>query len=210
MAAKDYKQMTDNDLVLLAQNGDDCAMEELIGKYKNFVKSKSRTYFLIGADRDDIIQEGMLGLFKAIRDYNADKQASFRSFAELCVTRQMITAVKTATRQKHTPLNNYISLNKPVYEDETERTLIDHLSLRHNSDPEVILIDNEDYSVTNEKIKSMLSNFEYEVLEKYINGQSYNEIAVIMNKSPKSIDNALQRIKKKVLKCLEEMKGKGV
>ncbi|MBO5453369.1 MAG: RNA polymerase sporulation sigma factor SigH [Clostridia bacterium] len=210
MAMNDYKQMTDNDLVLLAQDGDNGAMEELIGKYKNFVKSKSRTYFLIGADRDDIIQEGMLGLFKAIRDYKADKQASFRSFAELCVTRQMITAVKTATRQKHTPLNNYISLNKPVYEDETERTLIDHLSMRHNSDPEVILIDNENYTVTNEKIKSMLSRFEYEVLEKYINGQSYNEIAVIMDKSPKSIDNALQRIKKKVLKCLEEMKGKGV
>ena len=207
MNKKNYEQMKDNELVLLAQSGDDMAMEELMGKYKNFVKGKSRTYFLIGADRDDIIQEGMLGLFKAIRDFKPDKQASFHSFAEICVTRQMITAVKTATRQKHTPLNNYISLNKPVYEDETERTLIDHLSMRHNSDPEVILIDNENYAFTNEKIKSMLSKFEYEVLEKYINGQSYNEIAIIMDKSPKSIDNALQRIKKKVLKCLEDMKG---
>ncbi len=204
---KNYKDMTDNELVLLAQNGDDDAMEELIGKYKNFVKSKSRTYFLIGADRDDIIQEGMLGLFKAIRDYKDDKQASFRSFAELCVTRQLITAVKTATRRKHTPLNNYISLNKPVYEDETERTLIDHLSMRHNSDPEVILIDNENFDATNQKIKDMLSSFEYEVLEKYISGQSYNEIAIVMNKAPKSIDNALQRIKKKVLKCINETKG---
>ena len=207
MNKKNYNQMTDGELVILAQSGDDMAMEELMGKYKNFVKSKSRAYFLIGADRDDIIQEGMLGLFKAIRDFKADKQVSFHSFAELCVTRQMITAVKTATRQKHTPLNNYISLNKPVYEDETERTLIDHLSLRHNSDPEVILIDNENFAITNEKIKNMLSKFEYEVLEKYINGQSYNEIAVIMDKHPKSIDNALQRIKKKVLKCLEDMKG---
>jgi len=207
MNKKNYEQMKDNELVLLAQSGDDMAMEELMGKYKNFVKGKSRTYFLIGADRDDIIQEGMLGLFKAIRDFKPDKQASFHSFAEICVTRQMITAVKTATRQKHTPLNNYISLNKPVYEDETERTLIDHLSMRHNSDPEVILIDNENYAFTNEKIKGMLSKFEYEVLEKYINGQSYNEIAIIMDKSPKSIDNALQRIKKKVLKCLEDMKG---
>ncbi len=204
---KNYSQMSDNELVILAQKGDNNAMEELIGKYKNLVKGKSRTYFLIGADRDDIIQEGMLGLFKAIRDYKDDKQASFRSFADLCVTRQLITAVKTATRRKHTPLNNYISLNKPVYEDETERTLIDHLSMRHNSDPEVILIDNENYDITNQKIKDMLSSFEYEVLEKYINGQSYNEIAIIMNKPPKSIDNALQRIKKKVLKCLEEMKG---
>ena len=207
MNKKNYEQMKDNELVLLVQSGDDMAMEELMGKYKNFVKGKSRTYFLIGADRDDIIQEGMLGLFKAIRDFKPDKQASFHSFAEICVTRQMITAVKTATRQKHTPLNNYISLNKPVYEDETERTLIDHLSMRHNSDPEVILIDNENYAFTNEKIKGMLSKFEYEVLEKYINGQSYNEIAIIMDKSPKSIDNALQRIKKKVLKCLEDMKG---
>ena len=200
--------MDDNRLVVLAQEGDDTAMETVIGKYKNFVKNKSRAYFLIGADKDDIIQEGMLGLFKAVRDYKDDKQTSFRSFAELCVTRQMITAVKTATRQKHTPLNNYISLNKPIYEDETERTLIDHLSMRLNSDPEVILIDNEDYLVTNEKIKSRLSEFELEVLEKYINGQSYHEIAIDMDKPAKSIDNALQRIKKKVSKTIGREKEK--
>ncbi len=199
---KDYSKMTDSELVSLAQSGDDFAMETVIGKYKEFVKNKSRTYFLIGADKDDIIQEGMLGLFKAIRDFKGDKQASFRSFAELCVTRQMITAVKTATRQKHTPLNNYVSLNKPVYEDETEKTLIDLLSARYNSDPEMILIDSENYGDTHEKIQSMLSKFENEVLQKYINGQSYQEIARDMEKEPKSIDNALQRIKKKVLKCL--------
>lgn len=199
---KDYSKMTDSELVSLAQSGDDFAMETVIGKYKEFVKNKSRTYFLIGADKDDIIQEGMLGLFKAIRDFRGDKQASFRSFAELCVTRQMITAVKTATRQKHTPLNNYVSLNKPVYEDETEKTLIDLLSARYNSDPEMILIDSENYGDTHEKIQSMLSKFENEVLQKYINGQSYQEIARDMGKEPKSIDNALQRIKKKVLKCL--------
>ena len=201
---KDYSKLTDNELVNLAQSGDDFAMETVIGKYKDFVKNKSRAYFLIGADRDDIIQEGMLGLFKAVRDFKGDKQASFRSFAELCVTRQMITAVKTATRQKHTPLNNYVSLNKPVYEDETEKTLIDLLSARYNSDPEMILIDSENYGDTNEKIQNMLSAFENEVLKMYINGQSYQEIARIMEKEPKSIDNALQRIKKKVLKCLGE------
>ena len=198
-----YDELTDNPLVSLAQEGDDFAMETLIGRYKNFVKGKSRTYFLIGADKDDIIQEGMLGLFKAIRDYKNDKQASFRSFAEICVTRQMITAVKTATRQKHSPLNNYVSLNKTVYEDEAEKTLIDLLSVRYNSDPEMILIDRENYGDTHEKIKSKLSKFETEVLQKYINGQSYHEIALQMNKSPKSIDNALQRIKKKAMACIQ-------
>ena len=119
-----FENMTDEELVRLAQEGDNDALEYLLNKYKNFVRSKARSYFLIGADHEDIVQEGMIGLYKAIRDYRTDKQASFRAFAELCITRQIITAIKTATRQKHIPLNSYVSLNKPIYDEESDRTLM--------------------------------------------------------------------------------------
>ena len=199
-----YENMTDNELVVLANDGDDIAMEVLIARYKNFVRAKTRSYFLIGADRDDIIQEGMLGLFKAIRDFDATKNNAFRTFAELCVTRQIITAVKTATRLKHTPLNNYVSFNKPVYEDETEKTLLEILNNRLELDPEEIIINKEKLAETEEKIKNSLSKFENTVLTLYLQGKNYQEIAIALEKPAKSIDNALQRIKKKIMTVIEK------
>ena len=199
-----YENMTDNELVVLANDSDDIAMEVLISRYKNFVRAKTRSYFLIGADRDDIIQEGMLGLFKAIRDFDASKNNAFRTFAELCVTRQIITAVKTATRLKHTPLNNYVSFNKPVYEDETEKTLLEILNNRLELDPEEIIINKEKLAETEEKIKNSLSKFENTVLTLYLQGKNYQEIAIALEKPAKSIDNALQRIKKKIMTVIEK------
>ena len=199
-----YDKMTDSELVLLANDGDDVAMEGLIARYKNFVRAKTRSYFLVGADRDDIIQEGMLGLFKAIRDYDDTKNNSFRTFAELCITRQIITAVKTATRLKHTPLNNYVSFNKPVYEDETEKTLLEILNNRLELDPEEIIINREKLEETEEKIKDSLSKFENTVLNLYLSGKNYQEIAILLEKPAKSIDNALQRIKKKITALIEK------
>jgi len=192
--------MTDDELIVLSKNGDGYATEVLMEKYRNFVRSRSRTYFLIGADKEDIIQEGMIGLYKAIRDYKPEAQASFKSFAELCITRQIITAIKTATRQKHIPLNSYISLSKPVYDDENERVLLDTVIERKKLDPEEIMIDKERFSSIEEKLSDILSKLEWKVLSKYLEGKSYTEIARQINKSEKSIDNALQRIKKKIEK----------
>lgn len=202
--AEDYNALDDIALVDKAKAGDRRAADTLIDRYKTFVRVKTRAYFLVGADRDDIVQEGMIGLFKAIRDYSPDKQASFKYFADICITRQIITAVKTATRQKHSPLNSYISLSKPAYEDESERTLIEMLSLRTSLNPEEIMIDKENLKITEQKIRKSLSKFELEVMELYINGKSYTEIAEQLGKEPKSIDNAIQRVKKKIQKNLEE------
>lgn len=190
--------LSDAELVALAQKNDNEAMDTIIERYKNFVRGKGRTYFLIGADKEDIIQEGMIGLFKAIRDFDPDKQAQFRSFAELCVTRQMITAIKSATRQKHIPLNTYISLSRPVYEDESEKTLLDLVSLHYVSDPEQIFINEENLGNTEKEINDILSDLEKSVLELYINGKSYAEIGAVLHKEPKSIDNAIQRVKRKI------------
>ena len=132
----EFVNKTDEEVVDKAKTGDARAQEYLIAKYENFVKAKAKSYFLIGADKEDIYQEGMIGLYKAIRDFKADRLASFKAFAELCITRQIITAIKTATRQKHIPLNTYISLNKPIYEEESDRTLIDVLSELKITDPE--------------------------------------------------------------------------
>ena len=196
--------MTDEQVVKLAQDADGAALEYLLNKYKNFVRTKARSYFLIGADHEDIVQEGMIGLYKAIRDYRAEKLSSFRAFAELCVTRQIITAIKTATRQKHIPLNSYISLNKPIYEEDSDRTLLDVITEEGMSNPEEMIIDREDLSLIEGKIGQMLSDLEKDVLVRYMEGKSYVEIAGEMNRHVKSIDNALQRIKRKLLKYLEE------
>ena len=203
---KCYVEMTDVELVELAQSGDNDATDTLVERYKNFVRGKSRTYFLIGADKEDIIQEGMIGLFKAIRDFDVNKQAQFRSFAELCVTRQIITAIKSATRQKHIPLNTYVSLSRPVYEDESEKTLLDLISMEYIMDPEQIFINQESLGITEQRINDSLSSFERSVLELYINGKTYHEIAEVLNKEPKSVDNAIQRIKRKIAKQLENAK----
>ena len=197
---KELLNLSDDELIVLSKNGNGYATEILLERYRNFVRSRSRTYFLIGADKEDIIQEGMIGLYKAIRDYKPEAQASFKSFAELCITRQIITAIKTATRQKHLPLNSYISLNKPVYGDESERILLDTVIERKRLDPEEIMIDKERFSSIEEKLSQILSKLEWNVLLKYLEGNSYVDIARKIGKSEKSIDNALQRIKKKIEK----------
>jgi len=195
--------MIDEDVVEEARNGDSMAQEYLIKKYKNFVRAKARSYFLIGADREDIIQEGMIGLFKAIRDFRSDKLSSFRAFAELCITRQIITAIKTATRQKHIPLNSYVSLNKPIYDEESDRTLLDVLSGAKISDPEELIISREELGHIESKIGEILSDLEWKVLMSYLQGKSYQEISVDLERHVKSIDNALQRVKRKLERYLE-------
>ena len=200
----DFESMPDEDVVELAQEADGAALEYLLNKYKNFVRTKARSYFLIGADHEDIVQEGMIGLYKAIRDYRRDKLKSFRSFAELCITRQVITAIKTATRQKHIPLNNYISLNRPIYDEDSDRTLLDVITEDAPSNPEEMLIDREDLSVIEGRIGQVLSDLEKEVLVRYMEGKSYVEISQEMGRHVKSIDNALQRIKRKLMKYLKQ------
>lgn len=199
-----YAEMPDEEIVDLAQQGEQFAVEYLVDKYKNFVRAKARSYFLIGADKEDIIQEGMIGLFKAIRDYKLDKLTSFRAFAELCITRQIITAIKTATRQKHIPLNSYVSLNKPVYDEESDRTLIDILSTTKITNPEEIIISREEFIFIERKMGEILSSLEWKVLMAYLEGKSYQEIALELKRHVKSIDNALQRVKRKLEKYLED------
>ncbi len=202
-AFPNYGIMTDEEIVELAREGDLDAQEFLINKYKNFVRAKARSYFLIGADREDIIQEGMIGLYKAIRDFRCDRLSSFRAFAELCVTRQIITAIKTATRQKHIPLNSYVSLNKPIYDEDSDRTLLDVISGTKITDPEELIISREEFDHIEEKMGQILSSLEWKVLMYYLEGKSYQEIAVDLNRHVKSIDNALQRVKRKLEKYLE-------
>ena len=202
-----HETRTDEELALLAQQGDDAALEYLLNKYKNFVRSKARSYFLIGADHEDIVQEGMIGLYKAIRDFKPEKLSSFRAFAELCITRQIITAIKTATRQKHIPLNSYVSLNKPIYDDESDRTLLDVITEGRVANPEDMLISQEDVGLIEDKIGQMLSSLEREVLSAYLDGKSYQEIAQELDRHVKSIDNAQQRVKRKLEKFLAENGG---
>lgn len=205
--SEDYAHMTDEEVVHLCQQGDSLAQEYVFNKYKNFVRSKARSYFLIGADHEDIVQEGMIGLYKAIRDYRPDKLSSFRAFAELCITRQIITAIKTATRQKHIPLNSYVSLNKPLYDEESDRTLLDVIIEGRASNPEELIIGQEDLSSIHAKIDEVLSSLEQEVLRSYLDGKSYQEIADKLGRHVKSIDNALQRVKRKLEKFLAETKA---
>ena len=199
-----FEPMTDEEIVALAQAGDGAALEFLLNKYKNFVRTKARSYFLIGADHEDIVQEGMIGLYKAIRDFKSEKLTSFRAFAELCVTRQIITAIKTATRQKHIPLNSYVSLNKPIYDEESDRTLLDVITEGRSADPEELLIGRESYVSIESRIDEALSPLERRVLAAYLDGKSYQEIAQMLGRHVKSIDNALQRVKHKLEKLMEE------
>ncbi|HWR61836.1 MAG TPA: RNA polymerase sporulation sigma factor SigH [Clostridia bacterium] len=198
-----YDSMLDEEIVLSAREGNTASLEYIINKYKNFVRAKARSYFLIGADKEDIVQEGMIGLYKAIRDFRNDKLSSFRAFAELCITRQIITAIKTATRQKHIPLNSYVSLNKPIYDEESDRTLLDILTATKITDPEELIISREELVSIESKIGEILSDLELEVLMSYLQGKSYQEIACDLDRHVKSIDNALQRVKRKLEKYLE-------
>lgn len=196
----EYASLSDGELVQLSRGGDSFATEYLLKKYKNLVRQRARTYFLAGADRDDLVQEGMIGLYKAVRDFDFEKNAAFKSFAELCIKRQIITAVKASTRKKHIPLNSYVSLSKPVFDDERDSCLEELLSEMNQTDPEEIFFRKENAAAMDEKIEQVLSKLEKQVLSFYMEGKSYLEIAEIMNRPPKSIDNALQRIKKKMEK----------
>ena len=199
----DNSQQDEYDIVLKESKGDKIALEYIIKKYKNFVKAKAKSYFLIGADKEDIIQEGMIGLYKAVRDFDASKTNSFKGFADICITRQIITAIKTATRQKHIPLNSYISLNKPVYDEESERTLLDIIATSIVTDPEELIISKEELKHIESKMNELLSDLELQVVEYYLNGKSYQYIADKLKRDVKSIDNALQRVKRKLEKHLE-------
>ena len=198
------KNMEDEDIISLVKQGDISAMDFILDKYKPLVKSKSRAYFLIGADNEDIIQEGMIGLYKAVRDFNPDKHASFKAFAELCVNRQIITAVKAATRQKHQPLNNYVSLNKPAFSDDSQETFMDNIKGTDFSNPETMFIGRGARAGIEQHLEKKLSNLENSVLCLYLDNKTYAEISKITGKSEKSIDNALQRVKKKLEKYLQE------
>lgn len=198
-----FELMSDEEVVDLVRENDADALEYLIGKYKNFVRAKARSYFLIGADREDIVQEGMIGLYKSIRDFRGDKLTSFKAFAELCITRQIITAIKTATRQKHIPLNSYVSLDKPIYDEDSDRTLLDVICGTKVTDPEELFINREEFDDIEGKMSEILSDLERQVLMLYLDGRSYQQIAVDLKRHVKSIDNALQRVKRKLERYLE-------
>lgn len=199
----EYDFISDEEIVEIFRSGDSGALEHLINKYRNFVRAKARSYFLIGADREDIVQEGMIGLYKAIRDFKGDKLSSFKAFAELCITRQIITAIKTATRQKHIPLNSYVSLDKPIYDEDSDRTLMDVICGTQVLDPEELIINQEEFIGLEDKMAEILSDLERKVLMLYLDGRSYQEIAEDLKRHVKSIDNALQRVKRKLERYLE-------
>ncbi|CAN5587801.1 RNA polymerase sporulation sigma factor SigH [soil metagenome] len=199
---------TDEGLVELARAGDDNAIDVLLTRYRHYARAKSRSYFLAGADKEDIVQEGMIGLYKAIRDFEAEHNTAFRAFAELCITRQIITAIKTATRQKHQPLNSYVSLNRPIGSgDDDDRSLADSIETIEVADPAELLISAEEVRSIKAQMGEVLSPFEVEVLEHYIDGESYQQIADMLGRHVKSIDNALQRIKRKLERHIAQAKA---
>lgn len=200
----DYSNFTDEELILRLRDGENIIIDYIMEKYKNLVRSKAKSMFILGADSDDLIQEGMIGLFKAIRDYDSGRDASFATFVDLCVSRQMYTAVQASRRQKHTPLNTYISLysgNKELGDNE-ESELINSLVSKVEINPEDLLIDKENVENLAKRIEKELSPFENQVLDLYLTGMSYSQIARVLGKDEKSTDNALSRIKGKVKKIL--------
>jgi RNA polymerase sporulation-specific sigma factor len=195
----DIDDQTDEELISSYREGDSRAMDGLLTRYRNFARSKARSYFLVGADKEDIVQEAMIGLYKAVRDFSPEKETSFRAFADVCVTRQIITAIKMATRQKHIPLNTYVSLSKPLATDEEpDRALMDVLQPHEVTDPAELVISSEELRSMKLAFGEILSDFEIEVLHLYVEGKSYQEISVLLGRQLKAVDNALQRIKRKV------------
>ncbi len=199
----DVMELGDEALVDRVHNGDDRAQAVLLDRYRRFARAKARSYFLVGGDREDIIQEGMIGLYKAIRDYDGSHGASFRSFAELCITRQVLTAIKTATRQKHTPLNSYVSFDRPKGDDPSQ-TVGDTLAVEDGADPLQQLVAQDEVGRLRQIFSEILSELESDVLRLYVEGRSYQEIAELLHRQVKSIDNAIQRIKRKLEMALEE------
>lgn len=198
-----YRALSDEEIVRLAQNGDKSASEFITAKYLPYVRNKSRAYFLVGGEVEDIMQEGLIGLYEAIKDFSDGRQASFKTFMDICVTRQIMTALKAASRQKHIPLNTYVSLNKPVYVEDTNKSYQDMLVTSKTDDPESLYIDGEKTEEISKEIRNSLSDFEYRVLRLYLQGVSYLKIANVLNKEEKAIDNAIQRIRKKLSRNLE-------
>lgn len=198
-----YENMSDEDLVIRAKSEDKHALEYLLEKYKELVNIKVSKYFIIGAEKEDIIQEGMIGLYKAIKSYNDDKQNSFKSFANMCIERQLITAIKTSNRQKHMPLNSYLSLNNSAYNNEEDTELIEVFNNRTVEDPLDTITKKEYYESIENAIDKNLSDFEKQVLNRFIQGESYVDIATKLNTPVKSIDNAIQRIRKKAIRNLK-------
>lgn len=193
---------SDEQIVLAAKGGDLAAMDFLLDKYRSFVCLRARNFFIVGADREDVVQEGMIGLFKAVRDFKVEKLPNFRAFADLCITRQIITALKTATRQKHVPLNSGVSLSKPLYSDGND-TLLDVLESPRSVDPADAVIQREEQDAVRNRMREKLSSFERSVLALYLDGKTYREISDVLERHPKSVDNALQRIKRKIERHLE-------
>lgn len=208
MNSDKYEELTDVELIIRSRDGQSDITDYLMEKYKDLVKAKARSMFILGADNDDLIQEGMIGLFKAIRDYDAGRDASFYTFAELCISRQIYTAVQASRRQKHIPLNNYISLYGNVSEnaDDEERYLIDALQPTGDRSPEELIIESENMDVLEQHIEESLSPFEKQVLDLYVTGMSYGQIARVLGRDEKSTDNALQRLKSKIRKIIREDK----
>ena len=195
--------LTDEQLVQMAQEGSETAAEILIEKYRNLVKSKSKLYYIVGADSEDVAQEGMIGLFKAIRGYDQKKDASFKTYAEMCINHQILSAIKKANRLKHQPLNQFVSFSKEVEEGDKNATLGDILQASHASEPEELMLLKEVVQFLKAYDSGLFSDFEWKVWTEKLKGKSYLEIAESLGKSSKSIDNALQRIKKKLLAYLE-------
>lgn len=193
-----YGSVVDRELLSNVQKGDEFAVERLITKYEKIVQKKANTYFLVGSERDDVVQEGLIGLYKAICDYDENKRSSFKSFAELCITRQIISSIKSATRQKHGPLNMYISIYKPVQDDEPERLLLETIQNGDEVGPLAQMEKKEYFAFIQSKLMKTLTKLEWDVLYFYLQGWTYVEIATHVSRSEKAIDNALQRIKKKV------------
>ena len=195
---------TDEEIVELAKEGDKDSIEYIMDKYKELVTMKVSRYFIVGAEKEDIFQEGMIGLYKAIKDFNKEKQNSFKSFANLCIERQLITAVKTSNRQKHTPLNSYVSLNTSAYDEGDDTTIMEILDANTIEDPLDTIVKKEYYKWVEEKMNETLSDFEKQVLHRYAQGESYTTISEKLDAPIKSIDNAIQRIRKKATKNIEE------
>jgi len=199
-----YETMSDEDLIDVIKSGDSHAQNYLIDKYKEIVNMKVSKYFMIGAEREDIMQEGLIGLYKAIKDFNKDKQNSFKTFANLCIERQLITAIKTSNRQKHMPLNSYLSLNISAYEEDNDSELIEIFETNTIEDPLDTITKKEYFKSVETAIDKNLSKFEKQVLERYLLGESYVSIATRLDAPVKSIDNAIQRIRKKAIKDIVE------
>ena len=198
---KKYDTMTDEQLICMLRNGENAITDYLMDKYKYLVRKKAKAMYLFGGENDDLIQEGMIGLFKAVRDYDMSHDASFHSFAELCITRQMYSAIKLSQRQKHIPLNSYVSLYEEKtdnLDEEKQSPLIEMLRVGRDNSPEELFLDKEYTAMIEQELKSRLSDFENRVLYLHLLGEDYQSIARLLDKSPKSIDNALQRIKNKM------------